>query len=130
MEAELRASEKERAERAIEGAIAMQSEGRLEEAALAFLDVTRLTPGDHRLPDEAGNIYLYGLNRPADAIPCFEKTVALLPKSELRGDSENSAGAINEALEIARRFSGEESVQFINGILDSIRKETETPHPA
>ncbi|MBI2820015.1 MAG: transcription antitermination factor NusB [Acidobacteria bacterium] len=37
---------------------------------------------------------------------------------------------INEALEIARRFSGEESVQFINGVLDSIRKEIETPHPA
>ncbi len=30
--------------------------------------------------------------------------------------------AINEALELARRYSGESSVQFINGILDSIRK--------
>ena len=29
---------------------------------------------------------------------------------------------INEALEIARRFSGEDSVQFINGVLDAIRK--------
>jgi N utilization substance protein B len=29
---------------------------------------------------------------------------------------------INEALEIARRFSGQDSVQFVNGILDSIRK--------
>ena len=36
---------------------------------------------------------------------------------------------INEALEIARRFSGEESVLFINGVLDSIRKALETPHP-
>jgi len=32
---------------------------------------------------------------------------------------------INEALEIARKFSGEESVQFINGLLDRIRKEVE-----
>ncbi len=29
---------------------------------------------------------------------------------------------IDEALEIARRFSGEESVQFINGVLDAVRK--------
>ena len=33
--------------------------------------------------------------------------------------------AINEALEIARKFSTSESIQFINGILDSIRKELE-----
>ena len=30
---------------------------------------------------------------------------------------------INEALEIARRFSSPESVQFINGVLDSVSKE-------
>ena len=30
---------------------------------------------------------------------------------------------INEALEIARRFSAPESVQFINGVLDSVAKE-------
>ena len=41
-----------------------------------------------------------------------------------------SVVVINEALEIARRFSGEESVRFINGVLDSVRKEIETPHPA
>jgi N utilization substance protein B len=29
---------------------------------------------------------------------------------------------IDEALEIGRRFSGEESVQFINGVLDAVRK--------
>src|SRR3990172_6764790 len=39
-------------------------------------------------------------------------------------------GGIKEQIKIARRFSGEESVQFINGVLDSIRKEIETPHPA
>jgi N utilization substance protein B len=29
---------------------------------------------------------------------------------------------INEALEIARRFSGEGSVEFVNGVLDSVLK--------
>jgi transcription antitermination protein NusB len=36
-----------------------------------------------------------------------------------------AAVVINEALEIARKFSTSESIQFINGILDSIRKEYE-----
>ena len=29
---------------------------------------------------------------------------------------------INEALELARRFSGDESVRFVNGMLDAIRR--------
>jgi len=33
-----------------------------------------------------------------------------------------AAVVIDEALEIARRFSGDESVDFVNGVLDGIRK--------
>src|SRR5579864_8373530 len=36
------------------------------------------------------------------------------------------AVVINEALEIARKFSSPESVHFVNGVLDSIGKELET----
>ena len=32
------------------------------------------------------------------------------------------AVVINEALEIARRFSGEDSAEFVNGVLDAVRK--------
>ena len=32
------------------------------------------------------------------------------------------AAVINEALEIARRFSTEDSVEFVNGVLDGVRK--------
>ena len=32
---------------------------------------------------------------------------------------------INEALELARTFSGDEAVRFVNGILDAIRKKLE-----
>lgn len=39
------------------------------------------------------------------------------------------AVVINEALEIARKFSGEDSVQFVNGILDRVRKEVEATRP-
>lgn len=40
------------------------------------------------------------------------------------------AVVINEALEIARKFSNPESVQFINGVLDSIGKELEDQESA
>ena len=37
---------------------------------------------------------------------------------------------INEALEIARKFSSPESVQFINGVLDSVARELGEKKPA
>lgn len=37
--------------------------------------------------------------------------------------------AINEALEIARRFSTHEATQFINGILDAIKRDIESQVP-
>ena len=37
--------------------------------------------------------------------------------------------AINEALEIARRFSTYEATQFINGILDAIKRDLDAEHP-
>ena len=39
------------------------------------------------------------------------------------------AVVINEALEIARRFSTRDSVEFVNGILDAIRKSRCAPLP-
>jgi N utilization substance protein B len=36
---------------------------------------------------------------------------------------------INEALEIARRFSTYEATQFINGILDAIKRDLDEQHP-
>ncbi len=45
------------------------------------------------------------------------------------GDGPNAPAAviINEALELGRTFSGEESVKFINGMLDAVRKKIERP---
>jgi N utilization substance protein B len=40
------------------------------------------------------------------------------------------AVVINEALEIARKFSTPESVHFVNGVLDSIGKQLESPQSA
>jgi N utilization substance protein B len=43
----------------------------------------------------------------------------------LRQDGTPAAVIINEALELARTFSTEESVKFINGMLDAIRRKIE-----
>jgi transcription antitermination protein NusB len=37
-----------------------------------------------------------------------------------------AAAVINEALELARRYSGADSVEFVNGVLDALRKKIET----
>lgn len=34
---------------------------------------------------------------------------------------------INEALEVTKRFSGEEAAQFVNGVLDAVRLSIEAP---
>jgi transcription antitermination protein NusB len=41
-----------------------------------------------------------------------------------------AAVVIDEALEIARRFSGEEAVEFVNGVLDGVRKNLSAAKPA
>jgi N utilization substance protein B len=40
----------------------------------------------------------------------------------MRDEGTPPAVVINEALELARTFSGDESVKFVNGILDAVRK--------
>ena len=52
-----------------------------------------------------------------------DRTILRLAAYELTEIKTPPAVAIDEALELARQFSGEESVPFINGILDAIRKD-------
>jgi len=44
----------------------------------------------------------------------------------MRAPATPAAVVINEALELARTFSGEESVKFINGMLDGVRRKLES----
>jgi transcription antitermination protein NusB len=47
----------------------------------------------------------------------------------LRGPETPPAVVINEALELARTFSTEDAVKFINGMLDGIRKKIDAERP-
>jgi transcription antitermination protein NusB len=62
-----------------------------------------------------------------DRMAVVDRNLLRLATQEFMYDKETpSTVVINEAIEIARRFSAQESPQFINGILDSIRKEVES----
>ena len=61
-----------------------------------------------------------------DRMAVVDRNILRLATYEFLYDPETPKTiVINEAIEIARRFSAQESPQFINGILDSIRKEVE-----
>ena len=62
-----------------------------------------------------------------DRMAVVDRNILRLATFEFISDVETPKTiVINEAIEIARRFSAQESPQFINGILDSIRKEVES----
>src|SRR5437867_1455530 len=62
-----------------------------------------------------------------DRMAAVDRNILRLASQEFLFDKETpKTVVINEAIEIARRFSTQESPQFINGILDSIKKELES----
>jgi N utilization substance protein B len=58
-----------------------------------------------------------------DRMPAVDRNVLRLAVYEMVHAGTPAAVTIDEALELARRFSNEESVQFVNGVLDAIRRE-------
>lgn len=58
-----------------------------------------------------------------ERMPAVDRNVLRLAVYELLRTDTPPAIVIDEALELARRFAGEESVQFVNGVLDAVRKE-------
>jgi N utilization substance protein B len=61
-----------------------------------------------------------------DRMAAVDRNLLRSAVAELLGYPETPrAIVINEALEIARKFSAPESVQFINGVLDSVGRELE-----
>ncbi len=61
----------------------------------------------------------------------IDRLVLRMAVWELRHSTDTPAAVvINEALELARRFSSEEAVRFVNGVLDAVRRESEAAAPA
>jgi N utilization substance protein B len=65
-----------------------------------------------------------------ERMPGVDRNIIRLALFEMLQVGTPPAVAIDEALELARRYSGEESVHFINGVLDAAwREHTNQPKP-
>ena len=76
-----------------------------------------------RVSEADALIAAHARNWRVERMAVIDRLVLRLAIYELLARPETPARVvINEALELARTFSGEEAVPFINGILDSVRK--------
>lgn len=62
-----------------------------------------------------------------DRMPAVDRNILRLAIFEMRDIGTPGPIVIDEALELARQFSGEDSVSFINGLLDAVRREIDSP---
>jgi N utilization substance protein B len=58
-----------------------------------------------------------------ERMPIVDRNILRLAVFEMIHAGTPAAIGIDEALELARKFSNEESVQFVNGVLDAIRRD-------
>jgi transcription antitermination protein NusB len=58
-----------------------------------------------------------------DRMAAMDRAILRLAVGEFRATGTPPKVVINEALELAKKYSSEESVSFINGVLDAILKE-------
>ena len=86
---------------------------------LAVETVDRLSEIDPLIADTAKRW------RP-ERMAVLDRLILRMAICEMLRDAEPPPVVINEALELARTFTTEESVKFINGMLDAIRKKIET----
>jgi hypothetical protein len=56
-------------------------------------------------------------------MPSVDRNILRLAVYEMTHLDTPAAVVIDEALELARRYSNEESVQFVNGVLDAVHRD-------
>lgn len=59
-----------------------------------------------------------------ERMPVVDRSILRLALYELSLNAIPAPIVIDEALELARQFSGDESISFINGILDAVRRDS------
>jgi N utilization substance protein B len=66
-----------------------------------------------------------------ERLAVVDRMILRLAIWELRHEGGTPAAVIiNEALELARRFSSDESVRFVNGVLDAVHRSSQAAGPA
>ena len=64
-----------------------------------------------------------------ERMPAVDRNILRLAVYEMQFGGTPAPVTIDEALELARKYSGEESVQFVNGVLDAIHREPPAAAP-
>ena len=62
-----------------------------------------------------------------ERMPAVDRNILRLAIYEFLYEDVPKRVVINEALEVTKRFSGPEAVQFVNGVLDAVRLSIEAP---
>lgn len=57
-----------------------------------------------------------------ERMPVVDRNILRLAIFEMKNFATPSAVVIDQALELARRFAGEESIPFLNGVLDAVNR--------
>lgn len=78
-----------------------------------------------RLEDIDRRIAKFSENWRVERMPAVDRNILRLAVFELLDRKLPGAVVIDEAVSLARRFSADESVPFLNAVLDSIRKDLE-----
>ena len=60
-----------------------------------------------------------------ERMPAVDRNILRLAVFEMLHTDTPAPVLIDEAIELARRFSGKESVQFVNGVLDAVHRDTQ-----
>jgi len=58
-------------------------------------------------------------------MPAVDRNILRMAVYEMTRGKTPAAVTIDEAIELARKFSGEDSVQFVNGVLDAVNRSRE-----
>lgn len=61
-----------------------------------------------------------------ERVALIDRLILRMAAFELTRGSDPPAVVIDEAIELARRFGGDDSVRFVNGVADAIRKKLDT----
>ncbi len=72
---------------------------------------------DHRIAEKSENWKI-------ERMPIVDRNILRMAIYEMGRKEIPAAIVIDEALELARQFSGEESVPFINGVLDAVHRQS------
>ena len=64
-----------------------------------------------------------------DRLSMIDRLILRMAVWELKQRETPPAVVLNEAIELARTFGTDESVRFVNGVLDAVRKTLEGPGP-